>query len=293
MTTLFSTCVDITEKAIKQQTITAAKMENTWILYQTTNNVNGRIYIGVHKVTDTWYSRKYLGSGSTLKLAIKKHGEGNFTRVTLNQFSCVEEAYSAEAEMVTEEFIKRLDTYNIRTGGRGGIGIKHTAESKAKMSAFQKGKKVSEETKTKISNAKKGRILTEDHKAKLSAANKGRTHTAEARNKMKGRVHTEEEKAKMSAARKGKTLTEEHRAKISVALRRKPHNEDTRTTPPKAGSRKGKPVMIGEAYYDSVILAAIAKNVCSQTILDRIKSKFFEDYCYATKKEDEIISGSV
>jgi hypothetical protein len=67
-------------------------MNETWILYQTTNNTNSKVYVGVHKVADTWDSRKYLGSGKALKTAIEKYGKANFTRATLAEFSCAEDA---------------------------------------------------------------------------------------------------------------------------------------------------------------------------------------------------------
>jgi group I intron endonuclease len=165
-------------------------MENTWILYQTTNNVNGKIYIGVHKLADTYCSRNYLGSGKRVKVAIEKYGRENFTRITLAEFACAEDAYDAEAETVTEEFIKRTDTYNMKIGGRGGTGIVHTIESRAKMSIASRGKIMSQESRIKMSAAKKGRIVSDESRAKISVAMKGnkrslgKTHTAEAKKKM-------------------------------------------------------------------------------------------------------------
>jgi hypothetical protein len=89
---------------------------------------------------------------------------------------------------------------------------KHTAESKAKMSASQKGKvrtpeqrrhlseinlgkerNFSETHRSKLSEAGKGRQFTDEWKAKLSAANKGQGA---------GRKLSDETKAKLSAARK-------------------------------------------------------------------------------------------
>ena len=89
-------------------------MSNIWILYQTTNNMNGKIYIGVHKLANTSKSKNYLGSGLVLKTAIKKYGRKNFVRATLAEFSYGEDAYTAEENMVNREFVSREDTYNIR-----------------------------------------------------------------------------------------------------------------------------------------------------------------------------------
>lgn len=43
------------------------------IVYKTTNNVNGKIYVGVHSTIDIYDN--YIGSGKTLKKAIKKYGK--------------------------------------------------------------------------------------------------------------------------------------------------------------------------------------------------------------------------
>lgn len=43
-----------------------------FIIYETTNLINGRIYIGAHKTNDI--NDSYLGSGKYLLKAVKKHG---------------------------------------------------------------------------------------------------------------------------------------------------------------------------------------------------------------------------
>jgi hypothetical protein len=145
-------------------------MAETWILYQTTNVCNGKIYVGVHKVQNTSKSKCYIGSGDALQLAVKKYGRKNFVRITLAKFSCSEDAYFAEAEMVTEEFVKRPDTYNMKNGGRGGIGVRGKKLSEKHREAFinsNRGRKFSDEHKKKLSEAKKGRKLSPEHIAKL------------------------------------------------------------------------------------------------------------------------------
>jgi group I intron endonuclease len=163
--------------------------KETWILYQTTNVCNGKIYVGVHKVQNTSRSRKYLGSGNNIKRAIEKYGRKNFTRVTLAEFSCAKDAYAAEAEMVTEEFVKREDTYNLTMGGVGTVGVK--------------GRPKSEEHKAKIAAAHS----RPETKAKLRAANGGVNHS------LYGKHHTEATKAKISAFRS----TEEFKAKFGAS----------------------------------------------------------------------------
>ena len=167
--------------------------EQKWILYQTTNLVNGKIYVGVHKLANTKQSQIYLGSGGAMKRAIEKYGRESFTRVTLAEFSCAEDVYLAEAEMVDEEFAKRLDTYNMRTGGMGGVGYVPTEETRAKMRIIATGRVKSEEELKKIGDASRGnkysvgRILSDATKSKMSASAKVRSKAkiAETSNKIR------------------------------------------------------------------------------------------------------------
>ena len=143
-------------------------MAETWILYQTTNAINGKIYVGVHKCTNTPRSRQYLGSGDKITAAIKKYGRKNFERVTLAEFACLEDAYSAEAKLVNTEFVNRKDTYNVCLGGRGGVNF--TEEMKVKLSMAKKGKPRSDETKAKIGAFNRGKVTSEETKEKMRIA---------------------------------------------------------------------------------------------------------------------------
>jgi hypothetical protein len=143
-------------------------MAEAWILYQTTNLLNFKIYVGVHKVADTPRSRQYLGSGDRLRAAIKKYGTKNFARKTLAEFSCCEDVYKAEAELVNQAFVDREDTYNICLGGRGGVNF--TKEMKAKLSKSHKGKTHDAEAKAKIGAFNKGKVTPETTREKMRMA---------------------------------------------------------------------------------------------------------------------------
>ena len=90
-----------------------------YYLYQITNNVNGKIYVGVHKTKNL--DDGYMGSGKVIKSAIKKHGLENFTKVILETFENAEAMYAREKEVVNDEFLLREDVYNLRRGGYGGF----------------------------------------------------------------------------------------------------------------------------------------------------------------------------
>ena len=90
-----------------------------YIVYKTTNQVNGKFYIGTHKTVDL--NDDYLGSGTFLKRAIEKYGVENFKREILFIFDNSEAMFAKEAEIVTEEFLAENNTYNLKRGGCGGF----------------------------------------------------------------------------------------------------------------------------------------------------------------------------
>jgi len=103
------------------------------LIYQITNLVNGKIYIGRHstnKINDN-----YFGSGNEIKKAIKEHGRSNFKKEILFDFATVDEMIKKELELLTEDFVQREDNYNIfdNTGGKGMLGKTHGDNFKKKL----------------------------------------------------------------------------------------------------------------------------------------------------------------
>lgn len=90
-------------------------------VYQITNLINGKIYVGKHKSSKHPNVNGYYGSGKQISAAIKKYGINNFIKEVLYYCSSKEEMAAKEAEVVTEEFVKRKDTYNMHKGGLGGF----------------------------------------------------------------------------------------------------------------------------------------------------------------------------
>ena len=192
-----------------------------FIIYETTNLINGKIYRGCHKTDNL--DDGYLGSGGNLIKAIKKYGKDNFERTILHYCNSLEEMIAKEAECVNEEFVKRIDTYNQQTGGLS-YGVLCT-ESKKKISdaikhahatGVYKDVKhrdtISESEKIKISNTLKERYANQAHHLKGTEPwNKGMIGAQVAWNK--GKVvgpYTDESNAKRSATLKDRYANQEH-----------------------------------------------------------------------------------
>ena len=101
-----------------------------YIVYQTVNKINNKIYIGVHG-TEIDEFDGYIGNGVNIyrpatymnpktpfQYAVKKYGIKNFIRTTIKEFENEEDAYKLEEQLVNEQFLKREDVYNLALGGR-------------------------------------------------------------------------------------------------------------------------------------------------------------------------------
>ena len=104
-----------------------------YIVYKTTNLVNNKIYIGVHKAKGEdkfggYYScgvninfpASYKNPKTLFQKAIVEYGFDNFKREILYVFNTAEEAYSKEKELVNIDFINLDTNYNMVVGGCGG-----------------------------------------------------------------------------------------------------------------------------------------------------------------------------
>lgn len=89
-----------------------------YYMYQITNNLNNKIYVGVHTTRNL--DDGYMGSGKLIKRAINKHGIDKFTKVILECFDNAEAMYAREKEVVNEDFLLRDDVYNLTIGGGSG-----------------------------------------------------------------------------------------------------------------------------------------------------------------------------
>lgn len=89
-----------------------------YIIYKTTNKINNKYYIGMHKTKNI--DDGYLGSGTCFKNALKKYGEDNFEREILEYCNSDEEMQNAEARYITEDIVNDKSSYNLKLGGLDG-----------------------------------------------------------------------------------------------------------------------------------------------------------------------------
>lgn len=107
------------------------------ILYETTNVINNKIYVGIHstdKIDDGYigcgiYSQKSAEKEAKRHInvpfinAVNKYGYENFERKVIADFENRINLVEAEEFIVSEDFISRCDTYNIALGGRCTLGM--------------------------------------------------------------------------------------------------------------------------------------------------------------------------
>lgn len=173
-----------------------------YTVYKHTNKINGKIYIGItsRKPEERWESgHGYYGQ--PFYNAIEKYGWNNFDHEIL--FDGLSEEQAKDKEIALIEEYHSADTrygYNASKGGESANGMKHSEETKERISRSLKGRV----------SPNKGILWSEERKKSVSGENSvwyGRKHTEETKQKMRNsyRYHiTDESKKKMSKGRKGK-----------------------------------------------------------------------------------------
>lgn len=210
-----------------------------YTIYKTTNTVNNKIYIGLHRTKDPYDD--YIGSGKAFQRAVEKHGKEKFVKEVLYIFDNEDDMICKEAEIVNAEFIQCDGNYNLAEGGKTAKGYRHTEEWKEAASKRmqgsnnpQFGKKPSEETKKKRSESLlKAYAENPDLKLEKSRLSKLNWET----------VDREAVGKKISDALKGVSKTEEHKLamKESKAAKDNSHTEETKKKISESMKGKKKP----------------------------------------------------
>lgn len=179
-----------------------------YYVYKTTNRLNGKFYIGVHKSDDIGRD-KYMGSGIALKKAIEKYGEVNFEREILFETKHKEKAYELEFKLVEID----EHTYNLNTGGNGSWDYVNSLELENPM----KNNKVVEKviTASKITREKKPEKYADISRSNLQKAikaNLGKKHSNDTIEKRSNSLKQFYEKNESPL--KNRNLSNDHKEKI-------------------------------------------------------------------------------
>lgn len=169
-------------------------------IYQITNKINGKIYIGKHECSCD--KCKYFGSGKLLKKAIKKHGLTNFTKTILFEYNKEQDMIDKEKELVTKEFCKENTNYNLCEGGKGGFGYINSNGKNIYGKNGQKGYGLENLNPNKL-----GSKLTKKYKDSIS---KGLLQKYTNGHHWIGKKHTQETLQKMRDIRKGMMVGEKN-----------------------------------------------------------------------------------
>lgn len=156
-----------------------------YIVYKTTCNVNGKIYIGIHKQDiDPYIFDGYLGSGVLLSRAVEKYGSDKFSRETLFVYDTLNESRDKERELVTHDFCTRNDTYNISVGGTGGNTTAGYTPEQLKLKSEKQSKSHKEWFTTSDGQAHKEFLRKRMKVIRVQPNNKGRKHSDEYRKRV-------------------------------------------------------------------------------------------------------------
>lgn len=206
-------------------------------VYQIKNNINNKSYIGstqcLHKRCYEHY--RSLKNGKH----VNKYLQNSYNKHLDFEFVILEEVEKLEHLTEREEFyIQRYKTnqngfgFNLRKVSESNRGLTMSAETRAKLSKFHKGKKKppkTQEYRDKVSKFFKGRLLTAEHKEKISKNhskhNLGKKLTPEHVEKLRlshlGHVPSETALEKMSISMRGRNskLSEDDIIRIKKHIR--------------------------------------------------------------------------
>ena len=180
-------------------------------IYSITNTKNGKRYIGsAVDIADRWSAHRVaLRKGEHprrhLQRAWNKHGEKVFK---FEIIACCEREELISLEQFYIDAYQSADGehgYNLRKKADSNLGMKHSPETRAKISARARAAKQTPEARQRQSQISRGRKLSAESRAKVSAALTGRPVSAETR-------------AKMSANNRGQQLTSEQHARMLASL---------------------------------------------------------------------------
>ena len=208
---------------------------NTSGIYSITNTVTGKKYIGSavnlanRETYHRWQLRKSEHHSQKLQRAWNKYGEAAFVFQPL--LICAPKDLLMYEQIVLDYQGSVRDGYNVLPTAGSALGMKHSAETRAKISAAHTGMKRSEKVRAEMSKRMTGSVRSAETKAKIAAASKTRELPAAFIAQMGKREIPEATRQKISAKLMGHAVSAESRAKMSASQKALPprkHTEETK-----------------------------------------------------------------
>lgn len=217
----------------------------------------------------------YLGSGKILKQALKKYGKESFVKEILSLHDSYDEAYLVERNLVTEEFVSNKNTYNLKMGGQGSMGYKHSDEVKKKMGDIHRGKTLSPEHKEALISSIRGE---KNPNYGSGTINEGMMQAN--RNRMKPvighgvRYESIEEALRMAGRGVGSKVT----SKYETGWRYEDESLNTHKTGLPQIIGKKRKVSVEGVVYESVSLAARELKIPRSQVRHKLNSKNYPNW---------------
>lgn len=126
-------------------------------IYEITNNINNKKYIGKRSCKCNIEDDKYMGSGIVLKKAKEKYGINNFSKRIVKICKNEKEAFEQEKYYISlVDAVHNSNYYNLASGGEGGFS-QFASKTEDELLLWKK----------RMSIARKGRVITQEWKEKI------------------------------------------------------------------------------------------------------------------------------
>jgi hypothetical protein len=193
----------------------------SYIGVHATNNINDG-YIGCGIFRQSSAKKNYL-----FHKAVRKHGYNSFTRHILSFWDTYEDALAEEKYLVDKKWVSDSGNYNTAIGGNGNttswMDFEDIVRIKKLIGDSNRGRVHSKDTIKKRINSRSWYRHSQETKDKISAIHKGKklsaAHILDLSIKrsiaLTGKPRSLETKIKLSISHKGKVLSDSHKKKLS------------------------------------------------------------------------------